>query len=104
MYATLGEEALVHGINETDVRFILADASLLNKLSRVVDKLPKVEHIIYLGKVMKKSALLGFPRRIQIHSMEEVKEIGNSPEHCMLFFCCCLFSCTFLLVAIKLSF
>ena len=86
VYATLGEEALVHAINETDVRFIITDGSLLGKLSAVIDRLPKVEHIVYLGNVVKKSALLGFSRRIKLHSMQEVEEIGQSQDNCKLSF------------------
>lgn len=84
VYATLGEEALVHAINETEVRFIITDGSLLSKLSAVIDKLPKVEHIVYLGNVVKKSALLGFSRRIKIHSIQEVEEIGEAHENSSL--------------------
>lgn len=80
VYATLGDEALIHGINETDVRFIITDASLLHKLSALIDRLPKVEHIVYLGNVVKKSALLGFSRRVKVHSMHEVEEIGESQD------------------------
>ncbi|XP_073256579.1 long-chain-fatty-acid--CoA ligase 4-like [Porites lutea] len=78
VYATLGEEALVHAINETDVRFIITDAPLLSKLSNMIDRLPKLEHIVYLGNVVKKSTLLGFSRRVKIHSIREVEEIGES--------------------------
>lgn len=81
VYATLGDEALIHGINESEVRFIITDGSLLSKLSVVIDRLPKVEHIVYLGNVVKKSALLGFSRRIKIHSMREIEEIGESQNN-----------------------
>lgn len=68
----------MHAINETDVRFIITDASLLSKLSNMIDRLPKLEHIVYLGNVVKKSTLLGFSRRVKIHSIREVEEIGES--------------------------
>lgn len=84
MYATLGEEALIHGINESEVRFIITDGSLLGKLSNVIDRLPKVEHIVYLGNVAKKSTLLAFSRRIKVHSMREIEEIGESQHNCKL--------------------
>lgn len=37
---------------------------------------------MYLGNVVKKSALLGFSRRIKIHSIQEVEEIGEAHENC----------------------
>ena len=86
MYTTLGDEALVHAINESEVRFIITDGSLLGKLSALIDRLPKVEHIVYLGNVVKKSALLGFSRRIKVHSMSEIEEIGESQNNRKFFF------------------
>ena len=44
----------------------------------MIDRLPKLEHIVYLGNVVKKSTLLGFSRRVKIHSIREVEEIGES--------------------------
>lgn len=81
VYATLGDEALVHAINETEVRFIIADGSLLGKLSTLTDRLPKLEHVVYLGNVVKKSSIRGFSRRVKVHSMQEVEEIGESHEN-----------------------
>ena len=86
LYATLGDEALVHAINESEVRFIIIDGSLLGKLSALIDRLPKVEHIVYLGNVVKKSALLGFSRRVKVHCMSEIEEIGESQYNCKLWF------------------
>lgn len=40
---------------------------------------------MYLGNVVKKSALLGFSRRIKVHSMREVEEIGESQDNCKFF-------------------
>lgn len=82
VYATLGDEALVHALNETEVRFIITDGSLLGKLSALTDKLPKLEHVVFIGNMVKKSAMRGFSRRINIHSMQEVEEIGESDENC----------------------
>ncbi|XP_068686442.1 long-chain-fatty-acid--CoA ligase 4-like [Montipora capricornis] len=84
VYATLGDEALVHAINETEVRFIIADGSLLGKLSTLTDRLPKLEHVVYLGNVAKKSSIRGFSRRVKVHSMQEVEEIGESHENLSL--------------------
>lgn len=86
VYATLGDEALVHAINESEVRFIITDGSLLGKLSALIDRLPKVEHIVYLGNVVKKSALLGFSRRVKVHCMSEIEEIGESQSNRKLWF------------------
>ncbi|KAK2573758.1 Long-chain-fatty-acid--CoA ligase 4 [Acropora cervicornis] len=81
VYATLGDEALVHALNETEVRFIITDGSLLGKLSALTDELPKLEHVVFIGNMVKKSAMRGFSRRINIHSMQEVEEIGESDEN-----------------------
>lgn len=81
MYATLGEEALAYGINETEATFIITDSHLLPKLSSVATKLTKLRHVVYIGKA-KKSLLLEFPETIKVHSMQDVEELGSKSENC----------------------
>ena len=96
VYSTLGEEAFIHGINETEVRFVITDGTLLGKIEKVIDRLPRLEHIVYFGNTVRKMDILGFPKRVQVHSMKEVQDIGSAPtnsecnEICGVFFHCCL--------------
>lgn len=58
IYATLGDEALIHAINETEVRVILTDPKLVSKLGSLykAGKISRVEHIVSLGDCERFSA------------------------------------------------
>lgn len=47
LYATLGEEAIVHGINETEVTHIITSQDLLPKFLKTIDQLTHLQTIIY---------------------------------------------------------
>lgn len=47
-YATLGEEAIAHSINETEVTVIVTSTGLLSKLKSILKKTPMVQTIIYM--------------------------------------------------------
>lgn len=48
IYATLGDEGLVHGVNETEVKTIITSEELLPRLTNLMSKLPGVTHIVYM--------------------------------------------------------
>ena len=47
LYATLGLEAIVHGINETEVTHIITSFDLLPKFEEVINQLANLQTIIY---------------------------------------------------------
>lgn len=48
IYATLGDEGLVHGINETEVKTVITSEELLSRLTRLIPRLPNVTHVVYM--------------------------------------------------------
>lgn len=48
IYATLGEEGIVHGVNETEVQTVITSEELLPKLLNLLPRLPNVKTIIYM--------------------------------------------------------
>ncbi|KAK5865091.1 hypothetical protein PBY51_016282 [Eleginops maclovinus] len=79
-YATLGEEAIAFGLNETGVTHLVTSAELLQtKLKNVLPLIPKLKHVIYVGQ--KKVSTKGFPAGLSIHSMQAVQELGVLPEN-----------------------
>lgn len=82
MYATLGQEAIVHGINESEVSFVITSADLLPKFKDILSRMPKVEHLVYMEHLSgKKVKLDGFPTNVQVHSMHSVENLGRQPEN-----------------------
>lgn len=48
IYATLGDEGIVHGITETAVSTVITSEELLPRLQKLIARLPRVTHIIYM--------------------------------------------------------
>lgn len=48
IYATLGDDAIAHGINETEVTTVITSLDLLPKFKKILDKTPLVKTLIYM--------------------------------------------------------
>lgn len=105
IYATLGEEGIIHGkrwreektstlissykkhlltllraffiigVNETEVSVVITSHELMPKLKAVLDKIPKVKTIVYFEDQLHKTDLKGF-EKIQTIAYKEVIENG----------------------------
>ncbi|XP_054453376.1 long-chain-fatty-acid--CoA ligase 4 [Anoplopoma fimbria] len=79
-YATLGEDAIAFGLNETGVTHLVTSVELLEtKLKNVLPQIPKLKHVIYVDK--KKMSTQGYPAGLSTHSMQAVQELGALPEN-----------------------
>ncbi|XP_070692720.1 long-chain-fatty-acid--CoA ligase 4 [Pempheris klunzingeri] len=79
-YATLGEEAIAYGLNETGVTHLVTSAELLEtKLKTVLPQISKLKHVIYVDQ--KKVSTEGYPAGLSIHSMRAVRELGQLPDN-----------------------
>ncbi|XP_061540996.1 long-chain-fatty-acid--CoA ligase 4 isoform X1 [Phycodurus eques] len=79
-YATLGEDAIAFGLNETGVSHLVTSVELLEtKLKNVLPTIPKLKHIIYVDQ--KKVTTEGYPAGLSIHSMQAVQNLGALPEN-----------------------
>ncbi|VDP84485.1 unnamed protein product [Echinostoma caproni] len=47
LYATLGDDALVHGFNEAEVSIVFTSDELLSKVVKIVQRCPSIDRIIY---------------------------------------------------------
>lgn len=72
LYATLGDEAVVHGINESETEIVITSADLLPKLAKLQPKLPKVQAVIYMEDPLKK------PLKLDINANDQFKVISFS--------------------------
>lgn len=48
IYATLGDEGIVHGVNETEVSVMITSEELLPRVQKLMPQLPKIKHVIYM--------------------------------------------------------
>uniref|UniRef100_A0A8C6MHK1 long-chain-fatty-acid--CoA ligase n=1 Tax=Nothobranchius furzeri TaxID=105023 RepID=A0A8C6MHK1_NOTFU len=76
-YATLGEEAIAYGLNETGVTHVVTSAELLEtKLKHVLPQITKLKHVIYVDQ--KKVTTEGYPAGLSLHSMQAVRDLGSN--------------------------
>uniref|UniRef100_A0A665UMJ3 long-chain-fatty-acid--CoA ligase n=1 Tax=Echeneis naucrates TaxID=173247 RepID=A0A665UMJ3_ECHNA len=79
-YATLGQEAIAFGLNETGVTHLITSVELLEtKLKNVLPQIPKLKHLIFVDQ--KKVITEGYAAGLSIHSMQAVRELGALPEN-----------------------
>ena len=75
MYPTLGEDGIVHGINETEVTHIITTHDLLPKLQKLMDRIPLVRYIIYM-EGLKSSKTNGFDPKVNVMSFSQIEKSG----------------------------
>ena len=59
LYTNLGEDAIAHGLNETEVETVITSHELLPKFKKILKSTPKVKNIIFFENPIKKTATAG---------------------------------------------
>ncbi|KAL6846387.1 hypothetical protein ACP4OV_023835 [Aristida adscensionis] len=77
IYASLGEDALVHSLNETQVSTLICDSKQLKKLPAISSQLQSVRHIIYIEDEPVEAETLNQMKHWTTLSFTEVEELGK---------------------------
>lgn len=81
IYATLGEEGVIHGINEVEAKYVITNQELLTKLAKIKSRLQTVECIITLTANCKQSNEKSIPEKFQekvnLVKLAELEEKGR---------------------------
>jgi len=78
IYASLGEDALVHSLNETQVSTLICDSKQLKKLPAISSKLQSLRHIIYIEDEPVEAETLNQMNLWTTLSFTEVEELGKT--------------------------
>eukprot|EP00928_Gymnodinium_smaydae_P033878 TRINITY_DN24140_c0_g1_i1.p1 TRINITY_DN24140_c0_g1~~TRINITY_DN24140_c0_g1_i1.p1 ORF type:complete len:709 (-),score=122.11 TRINITY_DN24140_c0_g1_i1:254-2380(-) len=79
VYTTLGHEAMVHGLNETECSILFLDWTQYDLLSdSVLSKCPALEHIVFIGKCFTPAAVVNGTRKA-FPTADEAAALGG-PE------------------------
>ncbi|XP_065199736.1 fatty acid CoA ligase Acsl3 [Planococcus citri] len=78
IYATLGEDAIAHGINETEVSFVITTHDLLPKFKNILKFTPKVKTIIYMEDQLSETDTTGLREDVNVIAFKEVIKKGES--------------------------
>lgn len=63
IYSTLGDDAIAHGINETEVDTVITSFELLPKFKRILQKVPEVKNIVFIEDQLQEADVTGFKVR-----------------------------------------
>lgn len=80
IYATLGDDAIAHGINETEVTTVITSHDLLPKFMKILEMTPRVNTIIYMEDQLKTTTKDGFKEGVRIIPFQEVITIGSKSK------------------------
>eukprot|EP00927_Polykrikos_kofoidii_P005076 TRINITY_DN12027_c0_g1_i1.p1 TRINITY_DN12027_c0_g1~~TRINITY_DN12027_c0_g1_i1.p1 ORF type:complete len:701 (+),score=157.63 TRINITY_DN12027_c0_g1_i1:59-2161(+) len=78
IYATLGEDGAVHGINETEASTIFVDAKLMKVLAKALPKCKSVKTVITMGESEQSVAEKVKGCSVALHTIDEVINSGKT--------------------------
>ncbi|KAL6553556.1 Long chain acyl-CoA synthetase 8 [Orobanche gracilis] len=80
IYASLGDNALIHSLSETQVSTLICDSKQLKKLLAITSKLPSVRHVIYFEDEDSPngSSFIREASNWKVSSFTEVEKLGKS--------------------------
>ena len=78
LYANLGDDAIAHGVNETEVTHVITTHELLPKFKNVLERTPTVKHVIFLEDQVNTTDRSGYKEDVSIHAFQEIIEMGRT--------------------------
>jgi long-chain acyl-CoA synthetase len=85
LYATLGDEAIVHGINETEATMVVTTQDLLPKFKMLLKQCPSIKVLVYMQDQLasrnSQGLTDGFPSDIKIITFNDVVHSGAAASH-----------------------
>ena len=79
MYASLGEDGIVHGINETEAAHMITTNNLIAKIEKHKEKLPFLHCIVYM-EGLKPLNVDGFSSTLNIISFSQLENQGKDAD------------------------
>lgn len=78
IYATLGEDAIAHGINETEVSTVITTHELLPKFRAILKNTPRVTTVIYMPHQLHQTDTSGYSPSVRLVNYNQVLELGKN--------------------------
>ena len=78
LYTNLGDEAIIHAINQTEVEVVITNHELLPKFQRILTKTPKVAVVVFMEDQLAETPREGFKAGVKIISFSEVLQLGET--------------------------
>lgn len=85
LYATLGDEAIIHGINETEASMVITTQDLLPKFKLLLPQCQTIRTLVYMQDPLKsrssKGITDGFPEGVKVVTYNQVVHSGASANN-----------------------
>ncbi|XP_055954307.1 fatty acid CoA ligase Acsl3 [Patella vulgata] len=81
LYATLGQDAIIHGVNETEVTHVITTKDLASKFNGILKLMPKVTHLIVMTENTRLPQVKEKPDHVKVLSMKDVELKGAEPDN-----------------------
>jgi long-subunit acyl-CoA synthetase (AMP-forming) len=79
IYATLGQDGVKHGVNQTRAPIVIADVKLLPCITSIAPDCPHVTHLITIGGDPSPEQRAKLPSSVSVHAMDAVVAAGGAP-------------------------
>eukprot|EP00088_Acartia_fossae_P000522 TRINITY_DN10218_c0_g1_i10.p1 TRINITY_DN10218_c0_g1~~TRINITY_DN10218_c0_g1_i10.p1 ORF type:complete len:712 (-),score=107.37 TRINITY_DN10218_c0_g1_i10:1218-3353(-) len=80
LYTNLGDEAIVHGINETEVTCVVTSHDLFPKFKAMLHQCPKVKTLIVMEDQLHPTDMSGFKEDVKITTFKNVVALGKGSQ------------------------
>lgn len=80
IYATLGDEGVVFGINETEVKYVITSHDLMPKLKNIISQMPTVHTIVFFEDQLNPTDTTGFGN-VRTVPYKQVITAGKANKH-----------------------
>ncbi|CAG2170598.1 unnamed protein product, partial [Oppiella nova] len=82
LFSTLGNDGVVHGLNETEAEFLITTADLIPKLLPLLPRLPALRHVVYMEGPARPDLSTGaVADRVRFEAFSAVEALGADTEH-----------------------
>jgi long-chain acyl-CoA synthetase len=80
IYATLGEDGVAFGVNETEVKYVITSHELLPKIRNILSQIPNVHTIVYFEDQLHPTDTSNFGQ-VRVVPYKKVIEHGKQNRH-----------------------
>lgn len=80
IYATLGDEGIIHGIKETEVEIVITTHELLPKFRTILKELPNVKKIIFMEDQLHQTETDGFKPGVELMPFSQILSLGEKSK------------------------
>jgi long-chain acyl-CoA synthetase len=76
IYATLGEDGIAFGVNETEVKYVITSHELVPKVKNIMKDCPSVHTVIYFEDQLNPTDTTGFGETTTVVPYKSVIRLG----------------------------